>query len=216
MDESNLFRTTRDFFEKCLYPIAQPGDASLVQAAVLIPLIEKSGTPHLIFTRRSMTVATHKGQISFPGGMVEPGDVNTRETALREAKEEIGLEPCNVQIAGYLDGLKTVTDFWITPVVGIVLSSFAYVIQEAEVAEVFEVPLPDLRCLDNWESGTRKYRGVAYQDRRFRCGKHVIWGATGKITYALMEKLNGVDSRCGQDKTKLSPDGCAPPPHSHQ
>jgi 8-oxo-dGTP pyrophosphatase MutT (NUDIX family) len=189
MDDSIMQSSVRRLLEKCLYPQPQPVDSSLVPAAVLLAFVEKKGIPHIVFTRRTMTVATHKGQISFPGGMVEAGDRDADETALREAFEEIGLPPQNVQIVGYLDGLKTVTDLWITPVVGMVTSPVEYVLQEAEVAEVFEVPLAELRCLNSWHLEAREYRGAVYQDRRFRFGDRLIWGATGRITYGLMEKL---------------------------
>ncbi len=191
MDDSIMQSSVRRLLEKCLHPQPQPVDSSLVPAAVLLAFVEKNGMPHIIFTRRTMTVATHKGQISFPGGMVEAGDGNADETALREAHEEIGLPPRNVEIIGYLDGLRTVTDFWITPVVGIVTSPVEYMIQEAEVAEVFDVPLTELRCLNNWHLEAREYRGVVFQDRQFRFGNRVIWGATGRITYGLMAKLQG-------------------------
>jgi 8-oxo-dGTP pyrophosphatase MutT (NUDIX family) len=194
MDNSILHGSFHRFLKRCVHPQSQPVDKDLVPAAVLVAFVEKNGAPHVIFTRRTMTVATHKGQISFPGGMVEAGDATVDETALREAHEEIGLEPRNVQIVGYLDGLRTVTDFWITPVVGVVTTPFEYAIQAAEVAEVFEVPLEQLRCLCNWEVREREYRGAVYLDRRFPFGDRVIWGATGRIAYGLMEKLGSTDS----------------------
>ena len=164
-------------------------DESCTQACVLLPFISINASPHLIFTRRTMTVTTHKGQIAFPGGIMEPSDSSADSTALREAHEEIGLHPDNVNVIGYMDGLRTVTDFWITPVVGVVKESFIYRPAEAEVAEVFEVPLNHLLKKSNWQFGSRDYKGTVYSDCRFPFKGHTIWGATGRLTWTLMEKL---------------------------
>ncbi|MBN2717561.1 MAG: CoA pyrophosphatase [Deltaproteobacteria bacterium] len=172
-----------------LLAVAPRNDTACTPAAVLIPIILKNNAPHVIFTRRSMTVATHKGQVSFPGGMMEPSDASAVDTALREAFEEIGLPAANVTAVGYLDGLRTITDFWITPVVGIVHTPFEYRPEEAEVAEVFDVPLTMLQQLDRWQIGERNYNGINYRDYRFPWNGHTIWGATGKLTFALIERM---------------------------
>ena len=172
-----------------LNPTPPAVNTAYTQAAVLLPFITRNDVRHLIFTRRTMTVATHKGQISFPGGMMDPQDSSPDDTALREAHEEIGLPAQNVEIVGYLHGMQTVTDFWITPVVGVVTSPFTYLLAEAEVAEVFEVPLDALMVTSAWELGDREYNGVVYRDCRFRWKGHIIWGVTGKLTWSLMTRL---------------------------
>ena len=92
--------------------------ADLIQAAVLVPIVFRQGGPRLLFTKRTTTVATHKGQVSFPGGAREPGDADAVGTALRESAEEIGLDPALVEIAGLLDDFTTLSGFAVTPVVG--------------------------------------------------------------------------------------------------
>ncbi|MBN2530720.1 MAG: CoA pyrophosphatase [Deltaproteobacteria bacterium] len=187
--------TLQTFEEKlktALLATAPPLNQSYTQAAVLLAFVLKNQVPHLIFTRRTMTVATHKGQISFPGGVMDASDQSLTETAIREANEEIGLHPQNVRVAGYLDGMRTVTDFWITPVVAIVGEPFEYRPAITEVAEIFEVPLDELHHLENWELGEREYNGVRYQDCRFVYRHHSIWGATGKLTFALMNRLGKI------------------------
>ena len=172
-----------------LNPDAPAVNNAYTQAAVLLPFITRNDMRHLIFTRRTMTVATHKGQISFPGGMMELQDLSLKDTALREAHEEIGLPAQNVEIVGYLDGMQTITDFWITPVVGVVKTPFQYALAEAEVAEIFEIPLDALMAKSAWEFGEREYNGAVYRDCRFPWKGHTIWGATGKLTWSLMTRL---------------------------
>ena len=120
---------------------------------------------------------------------MERCDDTADDTALREAYEEIGLPPEHVRIAGYLDGLRTVTNFWITPVVGVVTAPFTYVPAAAEVAEVIEVPIAELLDQSNWHIGKREYNGTIYNDCRFPFNEHTIWGATGKLTWALMQRI---------------------------
>lgn len=160
-------------------------------AAVLVMLVPHLDSFRVVFTRRTMTVATHKGQVSLPGGVVEPCDKNSAAAAIREAHEEIGLDPDNIAIIGYLDGLKTITNFWITPVVGVVTSPFVYAAQDREVEEVFEVPLAQLLDCERWQIGTRVYRGETYEDCRFVQGNRVIWGATGRMMYSFALRMSG-------------------------
>ena len=93
--------------------------ASPRPAAVLIPFLQVKGQWHILFTRRTDTVADHKGQVAFPGGRADPGDLSPEFTALREAEEEIGLNPANISILGCLQELPTITNYSITPVVGV-------------------------------------------------------------------------------------------------
>lgn len=114
-------------------------------AAVLIPVIDRPDGPTLLFVQRTDRVPTHKGQIAFPGGALEPEDAGPVEAALRETDEEVALEPDRVEVIGMLDDLLTVTSFVITPVVGIIRNPpDEYVIEEFEVEHAFETPLAHL------------------------------------------------------------------------
>jgi 8-oxo-dGTP pyrophosphatase MutT (NUDIX family) len=117
------------------------------QAAVLVPLLRapvgENGTTgwHLLFTRRSDRLVAHRGQVSFPGGRFENGDASSQVTALREAQEEIGLDPTQVQILGSLNRVWTITNYSITPIVGVIPWPFPVRLEEIEVSRVFTIPL---------------------------------------------------------------------------
>lgn len=122
------------------------GDAALVQrdpsaAAVLVPLVVHEAGVRVLLTRRTEHLRDHAGQISFPGGRVEPGDADAVATALREAEEEVGLQPQRVDVIGALPDYTTVTRFVVTPVVALVQPGYALKLDPFEVAEAFEVPL---------------------------------------------------------------------------
>ena len=117
------------------------GDEDLTPASVLFPIVLRESGPSVLFTQRTAHLKDHPGQISFPGGRMEPEDSSPAHTALREAAEEIGLSSAHVEILGYLPEYRTVTGFRITPVVAIVTPPFDLCPEPGEVAEVFEVPL---------------------------------------------------------------------------
>jgi 8-oxo-dGTP pyrophosphatase MutT (NUDIX family) len=161
-------------------------------AAVLVPLFERAKEPYLVFIRRSENVREHKGQISFPGGSRDPRDVTLLETALRETREELGIDPATIQILGVLDDYLTVTNFQITPFVGVLPPDCTYHPHSDEVAEVLEIPLrllADPARLRSepweWEGGTRE---VFYLD----AGSCVIWGATARIVLQLLATWNSL------------------------
>jgi 8-oxo-dGTP pyrophosphatase MutT (NUDIX family) len=159
------------------------------KAAVLVPLMGAGDECTMLFTRRTETVETHKGQISFPGGMVDEWDANSAETALREAREEIGLGREHVEVLGLLDDLATPAGFVITPVVGFVASRPPLLLNRAEVAEAFEV---SLRFFADPASGTmeiRRVNGREYEVWSYDTGEHVIWGATAKIVRTLLARI---------------------------
>ena len=158
-------------------------------AAVLVPLFKKGGDCHILFTKRSDQVKYHKGEISFPGGVVDEEDLELVNTALREAHEEIGLEKGDVQILGILDDIVTVTEFIVTPIVGLFPYPYPFKVSEVEIAELIEVPLSSLldeNCFSKKEitRGGRKEIVHAYQ-----YGKHTIWGATARILKQFLDLL---------------------------
>jgi len=158
-------------------------------AAVLIPLVLRAGTVDLLLTRRTEDVETHKGQIAFPGGMVDGGDVNRQHTALRETEEELGIAPAHVEVLGMLENLLTPTGFIITPVVGIVGQLPVMKPNPREVAEVFTVPLP---FFGNPENGRREWRSTPLGEREvwfYEYEGKVIWGATAAMIRNLCDVI---------------------------
>lgn len=166
-------------------------DLPLKAAAVLVPLVERPDGLTVLFTQRTSHLAHHAGQVSFPGGHIEPDDGGPAETALRETEEEVGLDRRHVEIVGRLDTYVTRTGFVVTPVVGIVTPPFSLRPDPHEVAEIFEVPLDFLldrsnheRCSAEFEGRTRFFWAMPY-------GRHFIWGATAGMVINLCDILNG-------------------------
>jgi 8-oxo-dGTP pyrophosphatase MutT (NUDIX family) len=157
------------------------------EAAVLVPLFEDAaGELHAVFTRRRADLRRHPGEISFPGGRRDAGEA-LLDTALREAHEEVGLPPAAVQVVGALPPTPTfVTNYAIYPFVGLIAPGFAWVLQQAEVAEVLELRLADLRA----GAGERRLvrRGIPFRTPTYEAGGHVIWGATARILGDLLAR----------------------------
>ena len=151
------------------------------QAAVLIPIIEIDQQLHLVLTQRAMHLRHHPGQISFPGGKVEPNDVNAIHTALREAHEEIGLHAENVEVLGLFPPHKTFTGFEITPVVAFVKQHFELVIDPGEVADCFTVPLRFFIDRDNRHQVFHYRHGKRYHVHFMPFEDRFIWGVTAAI-----------------------------------
>ena len=163
--------------------------ASLREAAVLVGVYSTVNGPSVLLTRRATHLKHHPNQVAFPGGKVEPKDADIHEAALREAQEEVGLNPQNVEVLGNLAPHETVTGFSVTPVIGLISSMFTPQIDASEVAEAFWVPLVHLTKIENfsiherrWQSQTRKYYAVPF-------GPHYIWGATARILRGLADRL---------------------------
>lgn len=172
-----------------LNPSVRRPERTLRPASVLIPLVERGAGLGLVLTRRAARLTHHPGQIAFPGGKQDPSDASALAAALREAEEEIGLDPAGVQVLGALDPHETVTFFNIAPFVGLVPGDFEPVSDPAEVAEVFEVPLEfvlDPRNLQvhgrRWQGQWRAYYAIPY-------GPHYIWGATARMLKALGDRI---------------------------
>lgn len=161
----------------------------LTPAAVLVPLVCHPDTTTLLLTRRTDHLSNHPGQVSFPGGHIEPVDKTPEETALRETEEETGLHRRHVEILGTLDDYETRTGFRVIPVVAIVTPPFELEPDPNEVAEVFEVPLDFLLDPANHQRHTRTFEG---RDREFFAmpyNDHFIWGATAGMIINLYEAV---------------------------
>jgi len=161
----------------------------VTRAAVLIPLLLNPDGLSILLTQRTNHLRDHAGQISFPGGRMDPQDTGPHETALRESREEIGLERERVEIIGQLPEYLTVSGYSVTPIVGLVKPQAEYVLDEFEVADIFEVPLQFLMDPANhqirvWQSdqGSRSFYAMPYKDR-------FIWGATAGMLRNLYHLL---------------------------
>jgi 8-oxo-dGTP pyrophosphatase MutT (NUDIX family) len=161
-------------------------------AAVLVPLYQDEGIWHVLYTLRTDSVDAHRGQVSFPGGRIEPEDTGAEQAALREAEEEIGVSPDDVRILGRLDPLLTVTQFLIEPVVGLIPWPYPLRLNTEEVALAFGVPLDWLGDPQNAEQHGQLplVTGSPVPVYFFRAFQgQVIWGATARITLNLLELL---------------------------
>ncbi len=161
-------------------------------AAVLIPLFLDQGDWNLLYTRRTDSVDVHRGQVAFPGGRIEPGDRSAAEAALRESEEEIGLRAADVRVLGQLNPLITVTQFVVTPVIGVIPWPYPLRPNHKEVAKCFGVPLRWLAESANLEVHSRQplVPGLSVQVYTFKPYEgEVIWGVTARITKSLLDLL---------------------------
>lgn len=167
-------------------------------ASVLVPLVEHAdGSLHVLLTQRTAHLKAHAGQISFPGGRAEPTDADAVATALREAQEEVGLEPGRVQVIGSLPAYTTITAFRVTPVVALVGVPYELRIDPFEVAEAFEVPLPFLmtpahhrRHVFQFDGGQRQFLSMPWRQGD-AASEYFIWGATAAMLRNLYHFLRG-------------------------
>ena len=185
--EDNFIKQLRNILsQRARKVIEQP---SFCRAAVLVPLFKKGKDLHLLFTKRTEQVKHHKGEISFPGGAFDEGDLQLEKTALREAFEEIGLKEGDVQSIGALDDIETRTEFIVTPFVGVFPYPYPFRLSAIEIEELIEVPLSFL--LDKECFGERI---IIQGDKErvvdgYQCGKHIIWGATAHILKQFLELI---------------------------
>jgi 8-oxo-dGTP pyrophosphatase MutT (NUDIX family) len=157
-------------------------DEKLAPSAVLLLLFEREGECHILLTKRSDKVAHHKGEISFPGGTVDPDDRDFLHTALREGTEEIGLHSRDVTILGRLDDIFTVTTgFIITPYVGLIPHPYPFQINTDEIAELIFLPLQALGEESQVRTSQLTWEGKKIALYDFHVQGHVIWGATARI-----------------------------------
>ncbi len=157
------------------------------EAAVLAPVVTRSDGAHLLFTKRADHLGEHPGQMSFPGGGREPSDDDLRDTATREAREEIGLAPPEVEFVGRLDDIRTITNYAVRPYVARIPDR-EYTPDRREVAEIAVLSLDALTDLDNYESERRDH--PHYGDVRvhfFRVDGYTVWGATARMLVQFLE-----------------------------
>lgn len=160
--------------------------AEPIPAAVLVPLVERESGLTVLLTQRATQLKNHAGQISFPGGRIESTDDSARTAALREAQEEIGLEPHFVSIAGYLPDHIVISGFRVTPVVGFVQPGFELLVDAVEVANTFEVPLAHIFDPANHHARLRRVVGGGEVELRdIAYGELTIWGATAGMLLTL-------------------------------
>jgi 8-oxo-dGTP pyrophosphatase MutT (NUDIX family) len=159
-------------------------------AAVLVPIIDRS-EPTVLLTLRTAELASHAGQVAFPGGKIDPEDATPVAAALREAQEEIGLAPLLVEPLGYLDLYLTFSGFRILPTVARVKPDFALTLNPWEVAETFEVPLRFLMTPQNHQRKTRDWNGIEREYYAIPFENRYIWGITAGILRNLYERIYG-------------------------
>ena len=163
-------------------------EITLKCAAVLVPLVWHDEEWHLLFTRRTDRVESHKGQVSFPGGACDEGETTPEQTALREADEEIGIQTSDVKVLGRLANLITISYFRVTPVVGVVRWPTVFRVGEHEVARVFTIPLAWLADESNrwqFEIPGRNRSVIAYHPY----DGELLWGATARMTVDFLKVL---------------------------
>ena len=164
--------------------VVLPEDRVLKQAAVLVAVTEDA---RLILTKRSARLKNHAGQIAFPGGRRDDTDRDLTHTALREAEEEIGLDPASVTILGELPTHETVTSYTVTPIVAMVSARLTFTPEPGEVAEVFDVPLSHVTDPSNYFIEGRRWRGQRRHYYTAPYGPYYIWGATARMLRGLAE-----------------------------
>jgi 8-oxo-dGTP pyrophosphatase MutT (NUDIX family) len=157
---------------------------------VLVPLFLTADEPHVVLTKRRDDLRRHAGEISFPCGREDPEDADLRACALREAREEIGLDPDGVEVVGALQPVPTIaTGYAVYPFVGIIEPGNTWRPQEAEVAAVLEFPLSEVRA----GYGRRRLlrRGIPFRTDTYAVGEHLVWGATARMLADLLDRLDG-------------------------
>lgn len=173
-----------------LNPAFRPqGDAPLRPAGVLIALREGPEGLSVLLTKRSSALKHHPGQIAFPGGRVDDSDTDPVAAALREAHEEIGLPPDNVEVFGEMPTHETVTRFEMHPVLGWIRDDFEPILEIGEVSELFEVPLAHVLDPGNFQIQSRQWRGQKRSYFVVPYGPYYIWGATARILRALADRV---------------------------
>lgn len=165
-------------------------------AAVLMPIFERAGDLHVVFIRRSDHVDSHRGQVAFPGGRVDPTDTSLLDTALREAQEEVGIDPASVDVLGGFEGaVARVSEIHVTPFVGVIPAADDLRPDPREVAAVFNVPMSAL--VDSRYRGTYRFSrggGVVTEHPAIFYAGQIIWGLTLRFTEEMLRLMEGAAS----------------------
>lgn len=164
-------------------------EQGLVPAAVLVPIIDRGGELTVLLTERDENLANHGGQVSFPGGRIDPEDGSALAAALRELEEEVGIERHYVEPLGYLDLFDTITRFRVTPVVARVRPGFQVTPRAGEVADVFEAPLAQFLSPDALITREVDYRGRMRLIHEFDVEGRRVWGATAAMLLNLRKRI---------------------------
>jgi 8-oxo-dGTP pyrophosphatase MutT (NUDIX family) len=187
LDEKHLPDLIREALKSRTPQIIENKDSLLRHAAVLIPLFQDGDGYKILFTQRTQKVEAHKGQISFPGGRIDEEDRTLLETALREAYEEVGIRRKDVTVLGRIDDMRTVASNYIVhPFVGLIPSSYSFVISKDEVERLITVPFRIF--FENGSVMPVNYEGRLYEGLAYTYDGEVIWGATARI----MNNLVGI------------------------
>ncbi len=160
-----------------------------IAAAVLVALVPRRGATSVLLTRRTDTLATHAGQVSFPGGRIDAGDADAVAAALREAQEEVAIAAADVRPVGFLDPFDTITGYRVLPVVGWLDPDYRAVPNPDEVADAFEVSLEPLLAGTHIERCSAHFAGRIRHYWEYRQGPHRIWGATASMLVNLGRRL---------------------------
>jgi 8-oxo-dGTP pyrophosphatase MutT (NUDIX family) len=191
---SSASRSRTEFERELRQVLLDPADAAAldvhgrIDAAVLVPLFVEDGELHAVFTKRREHLRRHAGEISFPGGRQDDDESDLRVTALREAEEEIGLPADAVELVGALQPTPTIaTNYAVYPFVGLIEPGHVWKPSAAEVAEVLEFSLADLRAGYGRQRLLR--RGVPFRTDVYVVGEHLIWGATARMLGDLLERI---------------------------
>jgi 8-oxo-dGTP pyrophosphatase MutT (NUDIX family) len=169
-------------------------DESRIRAAVLIPIYKKDGQHHILFTKRSTQVKNHRGQVAFPGGVRDKEDKTLQDTALREATEEVGLKPKDVEVLGELDDeITTTSNFIVTPFVGMIPYPYRFIQNKAEVEKLIRVPLAALMEENNIRPDIETLEGgIVVDSFSYYYKGFIIWGATARILNKLLDIIREI------------------------
>ena len=178
----NIYRPDQDY---------HTSELPLKPAAVLIPLIDHPDGMTVLLTKRAQHLKTHSGQVSFPGGRCDPQDADAMATALRETKEEVGIDRAHMEVLGGMEDYETITGYVITPIVAILQPEFTLKVDAGEVDEAFELPLDYILDESNhelqskvWDDRERYYYVLMNE-------KHNVWGATAAMLVRFARLING-------------------------